>query len=309
MIVMQSALSLASTQMSGHVLAIRFVGVDRISILDAAGEVGLVERRCRQRTIRSVELSGLKVLAEDGGGVVVGVASIEEATRIARDVSSALSSIPPVAGIRLSVGCGYTNAESSAVDADSVAVLVENARAAARRALDDQLVVVEGTPSAAEAAVAEAQVLELTPGVAVDRGVDVLYVAFNNQITNLSRSGQRLVIGRADRADIRIDTPSVSRQHGRISFENGKAYFTDLSTNGSRVISATGDTIPTKKQTVDLGAAGQIIVGFNNGAPVHPPIRYVVSRTRGSRADRAQEEVVVVELDEDFEGLTTTRVI
>lgn len=310
---MQAALSQASTQMSAHVLAIRFVGADRIAILDAVGEVGLVERRCRQRTIRSVELSSLRVLAEDGAGVVVGVASIEDAMRIARDVSGALSNIPPVAGIRLSVGCGYASAESAGVDVDAGGALVERAKAAARRALDDQLIVFEACTPAdlgldAEGTVADAQVIELAPGIAVDRGVDVLHVAFNNQITNLYNSGQRLVIGRADHADIRIVDPSISRQHGRISFESGRAYFTDMSTNGSQIIGANGKAVLAKKQTVELGASGQIIIGYKAGLPIHPPIRYVVSRTRGSGVDWGQEDVVV-ELEEDFEGLTTTRVI
>lgn len=303
---MQSAFFMANMQMSSHVLAIRFVGVERISILDAAGEAGLVERRCRQRAIRSVELSGLKVLADDSASVVVGVSSIEEAIRISRDVSSVLSTIPPVAGVRLSVGCGYACGEARAA-------LMEHAQAAARRALDDQLVVVEpGASSAAngdeESLMTDARVIELTPGMAVDLGLEVLHVAFRNQITSLVGSGRRLMIGRANQADIHIPDQSVSRQHGRIGFENGEAYFTDLSTNGSRVIDSSGETMLAKKQTVALGASGQIILGTNAGAPIHPPIRYVVSRTRGSR-DKPVQENCQVDVGEGFEGLTATRII
>lgn len=295
-----------------HALAIRFVGLERIATLDAVGEVDLVERRCRQRAIRCVELSGLKVLDEDGSSLVIGVGSVEEAARIARDVSGALSTIPPVAGIRVAVGCGFATEDARAIDFGESAGLFARARAAARDALDDQLLVADPRTADAEDAVgasaSNAQILELTPGIAVDRGVDVLYVAFNNQITNLVGSGQRVVVGRGDSADIRIADPRVSRLHGRISFENGKAYFTDLSTNGSHVINAAGESVQTKKQTVELGASGQIVIGYDNGVPIHPPIRYVVSRMRGGRAEREQEDIVV-EFGEAFDGMVATRVL
>jgi pSer/pThr/pTyr-binding forkhead associated (FHA) protein len=190
---------------------------------------------------------------------------------------------------------------------------MEHTRAAARRALDDQLIVVEpGASSAAnddeESLITDARVIELMPGMAVDHGIEVLHVAFRNQISSLVGSGRKLMIGRANQADIHIPDQSVSRQHGRIGFENGEAYFTDLSTNGSRVIGSTGETILAKKQTVALGASGQMILGTNAGVPIHPPIRYVVSRTRGSRGKPVQANSLV-DVGEDFEGLTATRII
>lgn len=311
---MQSASVQDGFEVFFGVLAIRFVGVDRISTLDAVGEVDLVERRCRQRAVRCVELSNLKILDECKSGIIVGVESVAQAMRVARDVSGALSAIPPVAGIRVSVGCGFVGATSPAFDEDSRNALFARARAAAERALDDQLVMVETSPAAncgeetGEISSASMSVMELMPGIAVDHGVEVLHVAFNNQITNLYGSGQRLTIGRGDSADIRIAAPSVSREHGRISFGNGKAFFTDLSTNGSRLINADGESLLVKRQTVELGSGGQIIVGYANGAPSHPPIRYVISRARGNRPNREKEEIVVA-FEDDFDGMTATRVL
>lgn len=48
--------------------------------------------------------------------------------------------------------------------------------------------------------------------------------------------GERLIIGRGDDADIRIDNPAISRHHSALEIQNGKPFLQDLcSLNGTKV--------------------------------------------------------------------------
>lgn len=50
------------------------------------------------------------------------------------------------------------------------------------------------------------------------------------------KDGERLIIGRGDDANIRIDNPAISRHHSALEIQNGKPFLQDLcSLNGTKV--------------------------------------------------------------------------
>ncbi|MEN8141494.1 MAG: FHA domain-containing protein [Thermodesulfobacteriota bacterium] len=67
--------------------------------------------------------------------------------------------------------------------------------------------------------------------------------------------GERLIIGRGDDANIRIDNPAISRHHAALEIQNGKPYIQDLcSLNGTKVNGKAVDFIQiSESDTINLG--------------------------------------------------------
>ena len=69
------------------------------------------------------------------------------------------------------------------------------------------------------------------------------------------KDGERLIIGRGDDADVRIDNPAISRHHSAIEIQNGKPFLQDLcSLNGTKVNGKPIDFIQiSETDTISLG--------------------------------------------------------
>ncbi|MFT5448667.1 MAG: adenylate cyclase [Gammaproteobacteria bacterium] len=78
------------------------------------------------------------------------------------------------------------------------------------------------------------------------------------------RDGQRCLIGRADRCDLVVEEPNVSREHAWVEVHRGRAMLTDQSSTGSWVIELDGSYTTLRRQAGALGQRGSIRLG------VHP---------------------------------------
>ncbi len=69
------------------------------------------------------------------------------------------------------------------------------------------------------------------------------------------KDGERLVIGRGDDANVRIDNPAISRHHSALEIQNGKPFLQDLcSLNGTKVNGKPIDFIQVSEtDTIALG--------------------------------------------------------
>jgi hypothetical protein len=78
------------------------------------------------------------------------------------------------------------------------------------------------------------------------------------------RFGRRILVGRAQSADLRLDDPQVSRLHARIEMRDDGVYVEDLgSRNGTRVDGAnvTGSRCLRVNDEIQIGAASIIFRG------------------------------------------------
>ncbi len=69
------------------------------------------------------------------------------------------------------------------------------------------------------------------------------------------KDGERLIIGRGDDANVRIDNPAISRHHSALEVQNGKPFLQDLcSLNGTKVNGKPIDFIQiSETDTIKLG--------------------------------------------------------
>lgn len=81
--------------------------------------------------------------------------------------------------------------------------------------------------------------------------------------------GERCLIGRADRCDLVVPAPSVSREHASIHVRAGRATLTDQSSTGTWVLDGNGGYTTLRRETSKLGGTGRIRLGRHPRDP-HP---------------------------------------
>ena len=70
-----------------------------------------------------------------------------------------------------------------------------------------------------------------------------------------------LTIGRADQNDLVVRQPVVSRLHARVDFRNGRFVLTDLSANGTYIVTNTGTGSYLHRDNLELTGAGMLGLG------------------------------------------------
>lgn len=73
--------------------------------------------------------------------------------------------------------------------------------------------------------------------------------------------GERFLIGRADRCDLVVRDPLVSREHASIQLRAGRATLTDLSSTGTWVLDDQGGYTTLRRESSALGGHGAIRLG------------------------------------------------
>jgi class 3 adenylate cyclase len=81
--------------------------------------------------------------------------------------------------------------------------------------------------------------------------------------------GERCMIGRADRCDLVVPAPSVSREHASIHVRAGRVTLTDQSSTGTWVLDGDGGYTTLRRETSTLGGTGRIRLGRHPRDP-HP---------------------------------------
>ena len=79
--------------------------------------------------------------------------------------------------------------------------------------------------------------------------------------TTVVRDGQRCVIGRAERCDLQVVDPRVSREHAWVQVAGGRATLVDRSTAGSWILPATGSHATLRRESSPLDGLGTIRLG------------------------------------------------
>lgn len=73
--------------------------------------------------------------------------------------------------------------------------------------------------------------------------------------------GERFLIGRADRCNLVVADPRVSREHASIQLRAGRATLTDLSSTGTWILDDQGEYTTLRRETSTLGGHGAIRLG------------------------------------------------
>lgn len=94
----------------------------------------------------------------------------------------------------------------------------------------------------------------------------MLTLKYRGRVTRLTPTMIRHVIGRGKECDLRIDHPSISRQHAEIRFRAGRFYLFDVSTNGTRIITRNG-SINVHRGDFPLPKRGTISFGRTENTP------------------------------------------
>jgi predicted component of type VI protein secretion system len=76
----------------------------------------------------------------------------------------------------------------------------------------------------------------------------------------------RFVLGRGQECDLVINHASVSRHHAEIRFRNGQFRLFDMSTNGTHVITASGNMVIHRSDR-HLPDGGRIALGRTENSP------------------------------------------
>jgi two-component system response regulator AtoC len=121
-----------------------------------------------------------------------------------------------------------------------------------------------------------------SPAVREERRYLLVLDGDSSLLYPLPHSGQ-LLIGRSSGADIQVQDPSVSRQHARISMEEGEAYVVDLeSHNGVRINGrrVSGSQLLQSGEVVTLGNVTLVFHRGERALPARPILDATALRVR-----------------------------
>lgn len=88
----------------------------------------------------------------------------------------------------------------------------------------------------------------------------VLRLRYNGAEVTLSQEAKSLMLGRSRKADMVIEDDMASRQHARIECRRGKFILTDMSTNGTYVLTSEGSAY-LRREDIVLSGEGKIALG------------------------------------------------
>ncbi len=87
-----------------------------------------------------------------------------------------------------------------------------------------------------------------------------LRLRYNDQTRELDQDMLPLVLGRGRKADLVVNDSMASREHARIECRRGKFILTDMSTNGTYVVTADGPSY-LRREDIVLTGKGKIALG------------------------------------------------
>ena len=96
----------------------------------------------------------------------------------------------------------------------------------------------------------------------------VLELEYAGRIVTV-HDGERCLIGRADRCNLVVADPRVSREHASVHVRAGRATLTEQSSTGTWVGDGDGEYTTLRRETSALGGAGRIRLGRHPRDP-HP---------------------------------------
>lgn len=85
----------------------------------------------------------------------------------------------------------------------------------------------------------------------------VVELYYEGQILRVG-DGERCVIGRAERCDLRVEHPHVSREHACVQVSGGRATFIDRSTAGSWILDRDGTHSTLRRESTPLDGHGAL---------------------------------------------------
>ncbi len=102
------------------------------------------------------------------------------------------------------------------------------------------------------------------------------------QGTSLALSGARLVVGRGEQADIRIDDPQVSRRHALIDNSEGPTFVVDLGSSHGTTVNGLSATSPIELRDGDIVCFASIATRYqaaraSGGQALPAPVQYDIA--------------------------------
>lgn len=93
------------------------------------------------------------------------------------------------------------------------------------------------------------------------RSVAVLPLCYRGTEITVSAEADCFVMGRGEGCDLLVPVLYVSRQHAVIEFKRGNFHLTDVSTNGTYIVSETAQFVHLKRESAQLPESGTLSLG------------------------------------------------
>jgi adenylate cyclase len=110
--------------------------------------------------------------------------------------------------------------------------------------------------------------LMLEPWATRPRPPGKLVLTMGNQWREVSDAQPSLTIGRGEDSDLVVSWPIVSRLHARLEYRNGRFVLSDMSANGTFIVSAGGATNFLRRESFELTGEGALALGNTEGPVV-----------------------------------------
>ncbi len=127
-----------------------------------------------------------------------------------------------------------------------------------------------------ETLVGEQPGLDHSPPDIADQGSSVNRLLLNhkNTVINLTEDGGPMLLGRTHSADIRLGTTYASRVHLRIEFVDGQPMLTDVSKNGTYILTDDNRYLYLSKRKMPLSGSGMLGFGLPPADPRADTIQF-----------------------------------
>ncbi|WP_218082321.1 adenylate/guanylate cyclase domain-containing protein [Anthocerotibacter panamensis] len=120
-------------------------------------------------------------------------------------------------------------------------------------------------------------ILEVPPTRTATGHPSCLKICFGAHCVLLDQEHPTMTMGRDPKNDMVIESELASRLHARIEYRRGKFVLMDQSTNGTFVLTSSGETVHLRREELPLQGTGLISLGRTFQADISEAIRYILS--------------------------------
>ena len=276
-----------------YIVTLACVGLDELAARRGVSESDFVQRRCKRRFERALELCGGNILKLSGGSVSALFVSGSHALEAAQKAVLSVSNLPPIGGVLISGRGALTHGSVIQLGGDIFGQPIDEAEILACMAKAG-CILVQGRLSASlpfdpstlpciQLSTGDWEVCCL-PAVAGDAGKlphNRLILRYENRTLYIRDPRQHVVIGRDKDCDLIVDYECVSRTHARIEWRDAGFILIDHSSNGTYISNPGNDEQHIQSSAAILAKnTGGLSLGHPAACSFHPAIEFELQNVR-----------------------------